>query len=810
MGTQDGRLYISDTFNHRVRIVSPAGWIWTVAGTGQAGWGGDGGPATRATLHTPTGMCIGPDGSLYIADQGSHVVRRIRPDATIETVAGIGRSGFSGDDGPATEAHLSYPAALAFLPDGTLLIADQGNHRIRALGSDDRIRTFAGTGTAGFGGDSGPASSALLNRPTGVATDPWGRVFISDRLNHALRLVTSTGIISTVGTSSGEAFDPHALFVDGSGAVVVTDTRGQVIRRLAPAESSVHLTVDQPRIRADGQSVARLMATATDNAPIAWSIIGGVGELIEVGSPGGDFEAELITHNPGQIVVRAMSPGSWGTTVSVQANPTRALSVIDASSTFLANGANEGWVTFGLRELVVVPSGISEGQMSFTVERGDADLRQSTVQVVDGLASVRFVTRRPGNIVIAALAQGAVSLSSRVRASEPSPWQWPDAYEPDTVDSGVLLEGKALDRTLHSKDDTDWFRLPVAPGHYYTFETESEEDAQIEVRLGAGQVLARGEGRVRVGPEFDSGLATIRVTADGDMPYRLIWRIDRAATLSASSPSTDLILDGHSSIPLSVSVLNHLGLVDGGDDTSRVSVEVLSGDAQIVPPKSVISAGRASFQIRPEAIGALRLSIAIPGVESVLYSWDVEAGISLDLGTGDGDDGVRTRHVLRDESVPIEIHYSGGVVDLRGIEIHLDIGSLEFERFDAGPAIEGAEMLIAREGHHLILTSVVLGGTLPTEGGLVGRVHLRFTSDAAEVPVSVVSASKGDPAGIRSLGIGDAAQVRLQTDPDPLTWRGMQEQFGRNRGEDGFNGRYDLNSDGTIGFQDFIQFAETQ
>jgi sugar lactone lactonase YvrE len=152
VGTEDGRLFVADTFNHRIRVVSPSGWIWTFAGTGRPDWTGDG---ARATLHTPTGMCVGSDGSLYIAEQGNHVVRRIRPDATINTIAGTGREGFSGDGGPATQASLSSPSALAFLPDGTLLIADQGNHRIRGVGRDGQIRSFTGGGSAGYDGDGG-------------------------------------------------------------------------------------------------------------------------------------------------------------------------------------------------------------------------------------------------------------------------------------------------------------------------------------------------------------------------------------------------------------------------------------------------------------------------------------------------------------------------------------------------------------------------------------------------------------------------------------------------------------------------------
>jgi hypothetical protein len=304
-------------------------------------------------------------------------------------------------------------------------------------------------------------------------------------------------------------------------------------------------------------------------------------------------------------------------------------------------------------------------------------------------------------------------------------------------------------------------------------------------------------------------MGTITISAAADGPYRLSWDVERAVSIETSLSSMNLILDGHTWTPLEVTVLNDRGAIDAGDDTTLVSVTVVDGNAKIIPQVGMVSNGRATFQIRPHAVGELRLSIEVGGVPPLLRTFNIAPGVSLDLGSGPQDDGVRTLQVSHDEDVPVEIHYSGGLETLKGIELHLDIGSLEFVRFDPGPAIVGSETLIGRDGPRLVLSAVALGGTLPLEGGLVGRVYLRTTSDA-EVPVSVLSASLGEQKGIRSLEVGDAARVRLQIEQKPVTWQGFQVQFCRTRGERGFDFRYDLNVDGIVGFQDFLLFAHTQ
>ncbi|MGG7569394.1 RICIN domain-containing protein [Streptomyces sirii] len=184
-----GTLYVTEYNNHRVRKITTDGTISTIAGTGTKGSDGDGGPAVSAQLSHPRGVVVGRAGELYIAEVGTHQIRKVTADGKICTVAGIGTKGFSGDDGPATAAQLSDPFEVAVDSTGTLYIADFGNHRVRKVTADGNISTVAGTGTAGSDGDDGPAASAQLNKPTGLAVDRAHTLHIADHANHRVRKV---------------------------------------------------------------------------------------------------------------------------------------------------------------------------------------------------------------------------------------------------------------------------------------------------------------------------------------------------------------------------------------------------------------------------------------------------------------------------------------------------------------------------------------------------------------------------------------------------------------------------------------------
>jgi hypothetical protein len=187
----------------RVWQVGPDGRIAVVAGSGKSGFSGDGGPATAARLSRTDGLAAMPDGGFLIADEDHGCVRRVWPDGHISTVAGggCGSNYFgdsSGDGGPATAAGLDAPSSVAALPDGGFLIGELGGNRVRQVWPDGRISTIAGTGDYGFSGDGGPATAARLGPVTGVAALPDGSFVIADRDNYRVRRVWPDGHISTV------------------------------------------------------------------------------------------------------------------------------------------------------------------------------------------------------------------------------------------------------------------------------------------------------------------------------------------------------------------------------------------------------------------------------------------------------------------------------------------------------------------------------------------------------------------------------------------------------------------------------------
>ncbi|HYT40610.1 MAG TPA: DNRLRE domain-containing protein [Acidimicrobiia bacterium] len=229
-----GNVYIVDTENHRVRKVDTHGIITTIAGTGSAGYGGDGGPAASARLNTPHGIGSDPAGNVYVADPQNQRIRRIdAATGIITTVAGTGSAGFSGDGGPATSARLNYPKGTEIAPDGNLYIADNNNHRVRRVDlGTGVITTVAGTGTAGFSGDGGPATDARLDEPRNIAFDSAGRLYIVDQNNGRIRRVDTDGRISTF--ASGFSM-PRDVAVDDVGNVYVADETANRIRRISPS-----------------------------------------------------------------------------------------------------------------------------------------------------------------------------------------------------------------------------------------------------------------------------------------------------------------------------------------------------------------------------------------------------------------------------------------------------------------------------------------------------------------------------------------------------------------------------------------------
>ena len=241
-----GNVVIADSGNNRVRKATPGGVIVTIAGSGTQGFGGDGGPAVSAQLSAPTGVAIDSAGNIYIADSGNNRVRKVTPAGIISTVAGNGTAAFAGDGGAALSGQLSA-TSIALDTLGDIFVGDPVNYRVREITVGGTITTIAGSGAPGYSGDGQTAVSAQISAIQGLAVDPNGNVYLADTGNSSIREVTSgAGTITTVAGIGQNAFFgdtglaanaalsfPAGVALDGSGNIFIADTKNSRIREVA-------------------------------------------------------------------------------------------------------------------------------------------------------------------------------------------------------------------------------------------------------------------------------------------------------------------------------------------------------------------------------------------------------------------------------------------------------------------------------------------------------------------------------------------------------------------------------------------------
>jgi hypothetical protein len=365
-----GNFYIADYSNPVVRKVNAAGTITTIAGNGTAGYSGDGGPATSAELSLPTSLALDSSGNLYIGDTGNNTVREVTPAGTISTVAGNGTAGYSGDGGPATSAELNGPYGVALDANGNLYISEYYNERVRKVTPAGTITTIAGTGTAGFSGDGGPASSAMLSGPIDVALDLAGNLYIAEQVNDRIRMINPSGIITTVVGNGGQGFSgdggpatsamlnrPQGVRVDANGVLYIADTYNN-------------------RIRTVGQ-----FGTITT---VAGNGAGGFG-----GDGGPAIDAELNT--PSNVSLDAA--GNYYI-ADIYNNRIRKVTVFSLSQTITFNplpGVNYGVAPFALS--ATASSGLP---VTFTVSSGPASITNG-VLTVTGSGTVVVAANQAGN-----------------------------------------------------------------------------------------------------------------------------------------------------------------------------------------------------------------------------------------------------------------------------------------------------------------------------------------------------------------------------------------------------------------------------
>jgi len=388
VAVSNGSLYIADSGNHIIRVVTPDGNVNTVAGVSYSGFSGDGGSAHSANLANPQDVAVDSKGVVYIADTGNSRIRAVGTDGNINTIAGGAGVGFSGDGGVATSAALTEPYAISVDSQGNLYIADLGNLHIRKVDTKGNINTVAGNGLPGFTGDGGPGPQANMNLPSGVAADAAGNVYIADQWNLRVRKVDSSGKIATVAGNGGfsysgdggsaaraQLYQPQAVAVDPAGNVYIADSRNAVVRKIA----ANHTISTVP-----GTSLKDPIGIAADAAGNVY-VSDYLDDRVKKIAPDGTVSTIAGNGSAGFA-------GDGGPATSAQLNAPAGLAVDAANNLYIADFANN-------RVRKVTPDGVINTVAGTGTETYSGDGGPAIQASLDGPLTV--AVDRAGNLYIA-------------------------------------------------------------------------------------------------------------------------------------------------------------------------------------------------------------------------------------------------------------------------------------------------------------------------------------------------------------------------------------------------------------------------
>ncbi|MBA3828538.1 MAG: T9SS type A sorting domain-containing protein [Taibaiella sp.] len=272
-----GNIYIADQYNNAIRKIDINGIITTVAGNGIKGFSGDGGPAINASLNSPSDIASDDSGNIYIGDLLNYRVRKINKVGIINTIVGCGISGYSGDGGSAKLAQIASPSGIDVDKENNLYIADEVNHTIRKVDNSGIISTIAGTGSSGYSGDGGPAINSKLNLPTGIRVDSLGNIFIADNQNVVIRKIDKYGQINTIAGTG-------VIGYSGDGGVAIHAELSSPIDVALDSKGNIYIG-DYHSIRKIDAS--GIISTVAGNGSFGYSGDGGSALLASISSPNG-------------------------------------------------------------------------------------------------------------------------------------------------------------------------------------------------------------------------------------------------------------------------------------------------------------------------------------------------------------------------------------------------------------------------------------------------------------------------------------------------------------------------------------------
>ncbi len=415
-----GNVFIADEGNNVIREVSfSTGVITTVAGTGAAGYSGDGGLATAATFRSPNGITVDNAGNLYIADKGNHAVRKVTAaTGEITTIAGTGVAGYSGDGGAATSAQLNEPDYVSLDGANNLYIADAQNNRIRMVNASTQIiTTVAGNGTQGYSGDGGAATSAELYTPVAVVVNASGYIYIADTGNNRVRKVNTGGIITTIagnGTSgyagdggaatSAEIDYPSGLSLDNPGNIYIADALNNAVREVNIGTGTITTVAGNGTAGFSGDNGPALRAEMHDSADVAINFNGNL------------YIADADNSVIRRVALNASFAGASGGMAGVVENFFLATTGNETISSITAPLSQGGVSEFTVGAITGCTVNGSTSNPSGTIctvpvtfAPWYAGLRNVPLQVVTGAGNINFGLSGMGNAGQAALTPGVIS-----------------------------------------------------------------------------------------------------------------------------------------------------------------------------------------------------------------------------------------------------------------------------------------------------------------------------------------------------------------------------------------------------------------